>query len=122
MEPIAHAMRKTFRYAFYCLAFAAILLVLLPGYALYWQGLLIGIVGGMINTIILFTKVWRVGQVADNPGYKPGGTGTIQRFLVAGLAGYLTVLFPNLFNLAGVLIGLFLVHGLSSFFVYRSLQ
>lgn len=119
MEPIANAVRKTFRYAFYGLAIVLILLALLPAYALFWQGMLLGIAAGMVNTLVLFNKVWRVGQVTE--GVRPRGSGTIQRFLVAGLAAYLTVLFPHLFQLSGVLIGLFLVHGLSSLLVYRSL-
>lgn len=122
MESFTLAMRKSFRYAFYCLALVMILLALLPEYKVLWQSLLLGIGAGMVNTVVLLGKVWRVGMMAEDPTVRPRGTGFLQRILVAGIAGYLTVLFPHLFALPGVLIGLFLVQGLGFILVYRSIK
>jgi ATP synthase protein I len=46
----------------------------------------------------------------------------LQRLLVVGFLVFLTVRFPHLFVLSGVLIGLFLIQLLSLLFVYRSLK
>lgn len=122
METFAFAMRKTFRYSFYILALFAILLVLLPEYKVLLQSLLLGTGAGILNTIVLAGKVWVVGQIADNPEVRPRGTGTVLRLMIAGLAAYTTFLFPQIFTLAGVLVGLFLVQGLSYLIVYRNLK
>lgn len=120
MEAFAFAMRKTFRYSFWLLALLVVLFVLLPDHEVMLQSLLLGTVAGIINTIVLAGKVWVVGQTADNPDVRPKGTGTMLRFMIAGLSAYLTFLFPHIFTLSGVLIGLFLVQGISFLLVYRN--
>lgn len=122
METFALAMRKTFRYSFYILALFAILLVLLPDHQILLQSLLLGTGAGIVNTLVLASKVWIVGQMGENPEIRPKGTGTMLRLMIAGLAAYTTFLFPHIFTLAGVLIGLFLIQGLSYLIVYRNLK
>ncbi|MFS0555736.1 ATP synthase subunit I [Brevibacillus sp. 179-C9.3 HS] len=122
MEAFALAMRRTFRYSFWCLALFVILLVLLPDHKVFLQSLLLGTVAGIINTIVLAGKVWVVGQIADNPDVRPKGTGTMLRFMIAGLSAYLTFLFPHIFTLSGVLLGLFLIQGIGFLLVYRNFK
>jgi ATP synthase protein I len=122
MEAFALAMKKAFRYSFYCLAGLAILLVVLPSYKIFLQSLILGVAAGIINTMVLAGKVWTVGLMADDPGVRPKGTGTMLRFMVAGLAAYLTFLFPHIFTLSGVLIGLFTIQGLMYLIVFRNFK
>ncbi|GEB31312.1 MULTISPECIES: ATP synthase subunit I [Brevibacillus] len=122
MQTFSSAMRSTFRYAFFCMAIAAILWALLPSSRFFLQSLLLGMAGSLVNGTVLFSKTWRIGQMAVDPGVRPKGTGMLQRLVVAGFAVFLTMRFPHLFGLAGVLIGLFLFQVLSFLFVYRSFK
>jgi len=122
MQTFSSAMRVTFRYAFFCLAIAAILWAVLPDYRLFLQSLLLGMACSLVNGTVLFSKTWRIGQMAVDPSVRPKGTGMLQRLLVSGFAVFLTIRFPDLFGLAGVLIGLFLFQALSILFVYRSIK
>ncbi|WP_019121078.1 ATP synthase subunit I [Brevibacillus massiliensis] len=122
MQTFTLAMRRTFRYAFTCMSAVAILWVLLPEYKLFLQSLFLGMGGSLLNGAVLFSKTWRIGQAAIDPAVRPKGTGMLQRLLVVGFLVFLTVRFPHLFVLSGVLIGLFLIQLLSLLFVYRSLK
>jgi ATP synthase protein I len=122
MQTFTLAMRRTFRYAFFCMAVVVILWALLPEYKQFLQSLLLGMSGSLLNGAVLLSKTWRVGQMAVDPTVRPKGTGMMQRLLVVGFAVYLTIRFPHLFVLSGVLLGLFLVQLLSFLFVYRSLK
>jgi ATP synthase protein I len=122
MHNFAEAMRKTFRYAMICTALTAILWALLPQERLFLQGLLLGMAGSLLNGSILLNKTWRIGQMAENPAVRPRGTGMAQRLLIVAFAVFLTIRFPHLFALTGVLIGLFLFQALGFYFVYRSFK
>lgn len=122
MQTFTLAMRMTFRYAFFCMAAVAILWALLPEHRLFLQSLLVGMGASLINGTVLVGKIWRIGQMAVDPTIRPKGTGMLQRLLVAGFAVFLTIRFPHLFTLSGVLIGLFLVQLLGFLFVYRSFK
>lgn len=122
MQTFTLAMRMTFRYAFFCVALVAILWALLPAYRPFLQSLLLGMAGSLLNGAVLFSKTWRIGQMTTDPTVRPKGTGMMQRLLVAGFAVFLTMRFPHLFQLPGVLIGLFLFQLLSLLFVYRSFK
>lgn len=122
MQTFTMAMRMTFRYAFTCVALVAILWALLPEQRLFLQSLLLGMGGSLLNGAVLLSKMWRVGQMAVDPSVRPKGTGFLQRLLVAGFAVFLTIRFPHLFTLSGVLIGLFLFQLLGFLFVYRSFK
>ncbi|MFD2368443.1 hypothetical protein ACFSO0_00205 [Brevibacillus sp. GCM10020057] len=122
MQTFSLAMRATFRYAFFSMAIVAILWALLPLYRLFLQSLLLGMACSLVNGTVLFSKTWRIGQMAVDPSVRPKGTGMLQRLIVAGFAVFLTMRFPHLFGLAGVLIGLFLFQVLGFLFVYRSFK
>lgn len=122
MQTFSSAMRATFRYAFFCMAVVTILWAVLPDYRLFLQSLLLGMAGSLVNGTVLFSKTWRIGQMAVDPNVRPRGTGMMQRLVVAGFAVFLTMRFPHLFVLSGVLIGLFLFQVLSFLFVYRSFK
>jgi ATP synthase protein I len=122
MQTFTLAMRMTFRYAFYCIALVAILWALLPQHRLFLQSLLLGMGGSVLNGAVTLGKIWRIGQIADDPTVRPKGTGMLQRLLVAGFAVFLTIRFPHLFTLSGVLIGLFLFQLLGFLFIYRSFK
>jgi ATP synthase protein I len=122
MQTFTLAMRKTFRYAFLCIALVAILWALLPEYRLFLQSLLLGMFGSLLNGSVLFSKTWRIGQMAEDPSVRPKGTGMLQRLLVVGFAAFLTIRFPHTFVFSGVIIGLFLFQLLGFLFVYRSLK
>ncbi|MDF2682137.1 MAG: hypothetical protein K0R47_3327 [Brevibacillus sp.] len=122
MQTFSLAMRATFRYAFFSMAIAAILWAVLPSYRFFLQSLLIGMACSLVNGTVLFSKTWRISQMAVDPSVRPRGTGMLQRLIVAGFAVFLTMRFPHLFGLAGVLIGLFLFQVLSFLFVYRSFK
>ncbi|MDC0761596.1 ATP synthase subunit I [Brevibacillus sp. AG] len=120
MEAFALAMRKTFRYSLWCMALFVILMIVLPEHKVFLQSLVLGTVTGIINTSVLASKVWVVGQMADDPNIRPKGTGTMLRFMIAGLAAYTTFLFPHMFTLSGVLLGVFLIQGISYLLVFRN--
>lgn len=122
MQTFTAAMRATFRYAFICMAIVSILWALFPEHRLFLQSLLLGMAGSLVNGTVLFSKTWRIGQMAVDPSVRPRGTGMLQRLVVAGFAVFLTMRFPHLFVLFGVLIGLFLFQVLSFLFVYRSIK
>ncbi|MCC0563019.1 ATP synthase subunit I [Brevibacillus borstelensis] len=122
MQTFTSAMRATFRYAFFCVALVAILWAVLPPYRLFLQSLLLGMGCSLLGGTVLVNKTWRIGQMAVDPSVRPKGTGMLQRLLLAGFAVFLTIRFPHLFVLSGVLIGLFLFQVLGFFFVYRSLK
>lgn len=122
MEAFALAIKKAFRYSFYLLAGLAILMVVLPEHKIFLQSLLLGVGAGILNVMVLAGKVWTVGLMADDPAVRPKGTGTFFRFMVAGLAAYLTFLFPHLFTLSGVLLGLFFIQGLIYLIVFRNFK
>ncbi|MFI8711619.1 ATP synthase subunit I [Brevibacillus brevis] len=122
MQTFSSAMRSTFRYAFFCMAIASILWAVLPSYRFFLQSLLLGMVCSLVNGTVLFSKTWRIGQMAVDPNVRPKGTGMLQRLAVASFAVFLTMRFPHLFGIAGVLIGLFLFQILSFLFVYRSFK
>lgn len=122
MQTFSLAVRATFRYAFFSMAIVVILWALLPSYRLFLQSLLLGMACSLVNGTVLFSKTWRIGQMAVDPNVRPKGTGMLQRLIVAGFAVFLTMRFPHLFGLAGVLIGLFLFQVLSFLFVYRSFK
>jgi ATP synthase protein I len=115
-------MRAAFRYAFVCMALVVILWALLPQHRLFLQSLLLGMGGSVLSGTLLVSKTWRIGQMAVDPNVRPKGTGMLQRLLVAGFAVFMTIRFPHLFVLSGVLIGLFLFQVLGFFFVYRSFK
>lgn len=122
MQTFSSAMRATFRYAFFCMAVATILWAVLPDYRLFLQSLLLGMAGSLVNGTVLFSKTWRIGQMTVDPSVRPRGTGMLQRLVMAGFVVFLTMRFPHLFVLSGVLIGLFLFQVLSFLFVYRSFK
>jgi ATP synthase protein I len=122
MQTFTLAMRITFRYAILCMAIAAILWALLPQYRLFLQSLLLGMSGSLLNGTLLFSKTWRIGQMAVDPSVRPKGTGMLQRLLVVGFAVFLTIRFPQTFTFSGVLIGLFLFQLIGFLFVYRSFK
>jgi ATP synthase protein I len=122
MQTFTLAMRMTFRYAILCMAIAAILWALLPQYRLFLQSLLLGMSGSLLNGTLLFSKTWRIGQMAVDPSVRPKGTGMLQRLLVVGFAVFLTIRFPQTFTFSGVLIGLFLFQLIGFLFVYRSFK
>ncbi|UFJ62021.1 ATP synthase subunit I [Brevibacillus sedimenti] len=122
MHTFTSAMRAAFRYAFVCMALVVILWALLPQHRLFLQSLLLGMGGSVLSGTLLVSKTWRIGRMAVDPNVRPKGTGMLQRLLVAGFAVFMTIRFPHLFVLSGVLIGLFLFQVLGFFFVYRSFK
>ncbi|UFJ40169.1 ATP synthase subunit I [Brevibacillus humidisoli] len=113
MQTFSTQMRLVFMYAFLSLAVVAILWAALPGSRVFLQSLFLGMIGSTINGAVLFAKTWRVGQAAVDPRIRARGTGMLQRFLIASMAIYCTIAFPQYFVLSGVLIGLFLIQLLS---------
>lgn len=118
MHEFTSAMRQTFRFSFYFMAGCVILWALLPEYKVFLQSVFVGMFASTINGAVLFSKAWKITQ----PSSRARGTGMVQRFVMVAFVAYLTVRFPELFVLSGVLVGLFLIQVLSLLFVYRSFK
>jgi ATP synthase protein I len=122
MQPFSRAVRKASSAhvgaIFVCLFAWMVLSDIRP----FWQSLMLGLFAGMINMTVTAVKTWRAGQAAVDPSVKTRGTGMLQRLLVIGFASYLTVRFPQMFVISGVLIGYFLSLLLSFLMLYRSFR
>jgi|GEM_PF-604830 len=122
METFTLAIRRVFRYVFLCMAAMSFLWAFLPEHRLFLQSLLLGSLISVVNGLVLLSKTWRVGRSAVDPAVRPKGTGMFQRIVTVLFAAYLTIRFPEMFVISGVLIGVFLVPFFSLLFVYRSFK
>ncbi len=122
MQTFTLAIRKVFRYVFLCMALTSFLWAFLPEHRVFLQSLLTGSIVSLINGAVLWSKTWRIGEHAVDPTVRPRGTGMVQRLASVAFAVFLTIRFPELFVLSGILIGIFLVPLFSLLFVYRSFK
>lgn len=124
MEEFAVSFRNIARYSFFVLIFVVILWAILPQ-KIFFQGLLLGMVGSLVNGVILYIKTMQAGEAAVTPGKRARGIGMLQRLLISGFVIYVSVRLPHLFSFYGVLIGLFtlqiitLIYAISQYLIYK---
>jgi ATP synthase protein I len=82
----------------------------------FFPGFMLGTLTSLLNGWIAYVKTK---QAVVN---RRGGTGLFTRLLLSVFAVYLAMRFPELFGLAGVLAGLFVVLLYSVIFAYHSLR
>ncbi|MCF6093219.1 ATP synthase subunit I [Microaerobacter geothermalis] len=111
-------MKKLFQIASFFFLATGLLWLVVPNRS-FIQGLLLGMAVSLINGVILFMKTYQLGKYMNQGKRRIGGMGMMQRMLLAGFAVYVSVKRPELFSLAGVLIGLFLIQILTLLLSFR---
>jgi hypothetical protein len=106
MLPFSQYIRFTFAGATFLLAGAAVAWALFPPYRVYLSGFVVGLFVSMLNGLITVQKTVKTTDYALGRTARPKGTGQLQRFLLAGFAGYTAFKYPAFFHWAGVLVGL----------------
>ncbi len=109
-------VRKTFIGAFILLLLLIIAWYFVPIYRTYIAGCVLGTAFSILNGVITAIKTVQVSEYALGQRKKRQGTGTFQRFLLAGFAGFVAVKFPTYFHYVGVIVGLTSVTALSLIF------
>lgn len=109
--------KRVFVSTAYAIVLASALWLIVPENRIFFQSLILGMLTSLLNGWIAFMKTK---QVAD-PESKVRGTGMFSRLLLSVFAIYLTMRFPEIFTLSGVLIGLFVTQFFSLIFALRSI-
>jgi hypothetical protein len=115
--------RLTFALSLFVLLGSAVVWLLFPALRPYSAGFMLGTVASIVNGLILAYKTMKVSEFALGRLKRRQGTGTLQRFLIAGFAGFTVVKYPAIFHWAGVVIGVSVVTAVSlviSFLYYLS--
>jgi hypothetical protein len=123
MIEFSRLTRLTFALSFFVLSGSAVVWLLFPAYRLYAAGFMLGTAASIANGLILAFKTKKVSEFALGQSKRRQGTGTLQRFLIAGFAGFTVVKYPAVFHWAGVVVGICIVTALSlviSFLYYLS--
>jgi ATP synthase protein I len=115
MIPFPQYMRFTFAGASFLMAAAAFAWVLVPSCRVYFAGFVLGLFFSILNGLITMIKTMRTADYALGKVTRRQGTGQLQRFLLAGFAGFTAYKYPQFFHWAGVVIGLTAVTILSFF-------
>jgi ATP synthase protein I len=113
MIPFTQYMRYTFTSASFLMAAAAFSWALIPSWRVACAGYVLGLFFSIVNGLITMVKTMRTADYALGLVKRRQGTGQLQRFLLAGMAGFAAVRYPETFNWIGVLIGLVTVTILS---------
>ncbi|WP_274654312.1 ATP synthase subunit I [Paenibacillus humicola] len=80
--------------------------MLYPSGRVYFAGYGLGLFFSLLNGLITMQKTIKTGEYAQGLIKRRPGIGTLQRFLLAGFAGYVAMKFPGLFHWAAVIVGL----------------
>jgi ATP synthase protein I len=121
MQPFYNSIRSIVIRVVLFMAAAAVLYLVLPAYRTMLAGFLLGAFVSLLNGFILATKAVHISEVALGHR-KRSGSGMLQRFLLAGLAIYVGIKFPVIFDTAGIILGLMVVtvvgyfHGVAQLF------
>jgi ATP synthase protein I len=113
MIPFERLIRFTSIASFILLFISVILWYLLPIYRPYTGGFILGTGFSMLNGVITAVKTVQISEYALGLRKKKQGTGRLQRFLLAGFAGYVAIRYPSMFHYVGVVAGLMTVTVLS---------
>lgn len=109
MIPFPQYIRLTLFTAIFLLIVSFVLWCFLPSIRPFTGGYLLGALVGIINGAVLAVKTVKVSDYALDRSRKMQGTGVLQRFLPAGLAGYAAIRFPEYIYWGGVIPGLLTV-------------
>lgn len=99
-------IRITFFFALLLLMISSVCWFIYPSYQPYLAGFILGAFVSIINGLITVNKTIKIGEFAFGKIRKMQGMGTLQRFLLAGFAGYTAMKYPAIFHWAGLLIGI----------------
>ncbi len=113
MIPFPRYIRLTFAFSLALLFISFLLWCVFPAERPLSAGYMLGGLISVLNGAILAVKTVKVGEYALGQSKKMQGTGLIQRFLLAGFAGFVTVRYPDLFHWAFVILGLSSVTAIS---------
>jgi ATP synthase protein I len=113
MDIFTRYIRLTFFFSLLLLMISSLGWFLFPQFQPYLAGYILGLIVSIINGLITANKTVKVGDFAIGKIKKMQGTGTLQRFLLAGFAGYTAMKYPALFHWSGLLIGIVTVTLLS---------
>lgn len=120
MIPFEKLVRQSFIGSFVLLVMSVAAWFIFTEYHRFFAGFALGTAFSLINGTITAIKTVQINQFALNQKKKRVfGTGELQRLLIAGFAGYISISFPRYFHYAGVLLGLLTVTLLS--FLYSLL-
>jgi ATP synthase protein I len=106
MDTFARYIRLTFFFSLLLLMLSSLCWFLFPQFQPYLAGYILGLIVSIINGLITANKTVKVGDFATGKIKKMQGMGTLQRFLLAGFAGYTAMRYPALFHWSGLLIGI----------------
>jgi ATP synthase protein I len=113
MNIFARYIRLTFFFSLLLLMISSMCWFYFPSYQTYFAGYVLGLIVSIINGLITANKTIKMGDFATGKIKKMQGMGTLQRFLLAGFAGYTAMKYPDLFHWLGLLIGITTVTMLS---------
>jgi ATP synthase protein I len=113
MDIFTRYIRLTFFFSLLLLMVSSLCWFLFPPFQPYLAGYILGLIVSIINGLITANKTVKVGDFATGKIKKMQGMGTLQRFLLAGFAGYTAMKYPALFHWSGLLIGIVTVTILS---------
>jgi ATP synthase protein I len=113
MDIFTRYIRLTFFFSLLLLMISSLCWFLFPPFQPYLAGYILGLIVSIINGLITANKTVKVGDYATGKIKKMQGMGTLQRFLLAGFAGYTAMKYPALFHWSGLLIGIITVTILS---------
>ncbi|MEB3102522.1 ATP synthase subunit I [Ferviditalea candida] len=99
-------VRSIFFVSFMFLLIACMIWFLFPAYRPFAGGYILGAVFSVLNGLILAVKTVHTGEYALKQRSRRPGTGLLQRFLLAGFAGFTAFKYPAFFHPAGVILGL----------------
>jgi ATP synthase protein I len=106
MDIFTRYIRLTFFFSLLLLMISSLSWFLFPPFQPYLAGYILGLIVSIINGLITVNKTVKVGDYATGKNKKMQGMGTLQRFLLAGFAGYTAMKYPALFHWIGLLIGI----------------
>jgi ATP synthase protein I len=113
MDIFTRYIRLTFFFSMLFLMISSLCWFLFPQFQPYLAGYILGLIVSIINGLITVNKTVKVSDFATGKIKKMQGMGTLQRFLLAGFAGYTAMKYPALFHWSGLLIGIITVTILS---------
>jgi ATP synthase protein I len=106
MDIFSRYIRLTFFFSLLLLMISSMCWFLFPPFQPYLAGYILGLIVSIINGLIAANKTMKIGDYATGKIKKMQGMGTLQRFLLAGFAGYTAMKYPALFHWLGLLIGI----------------
>lgn len=105
MNAFARLTRLTFLCTLLLLMVSSLGWFVFAPYQRYFAGYSLGLLISLLNGLIVAHKTKKIGDYATGKTKKMQNMGTLQRFLLAGFAGYIAIKYPELFYWLTVLIG-----------------